>query len=200
MEKFKLVYVDVTWLSRERDKYVWEDRYMRPWDEIIGRIYLLKAHDEIEDRNYATALEDFEQALILFSKDKVRQDYYYHALADKSLVQSFLAQYEAALSTLDQACTTPDESDRTTMLSNRGAMLVLAGKFSDALNVIQAQLAQDMQDSNLRFTLATCLLHMERYNEAVVAYEQAIADARYVHDDRGLMAARQRRQPDWVDL
>jgi hypothetical protein len=32
-------------LSEERDKYVWQDRDSRPWDEIIGRMYLLKANE-----------------------------------------------------------------------------------------------------------------------------------------------------------
>jgi len=195
------VYVDVMWLSWERDKHVYEDFYNSSWDEIIGRVYLLKAHDEIEeDNNYTTALADFEQALVLFSKEKVRQDYYYRALADKVLVHYFLAQYIEALSTLNQALATPDKPDRATMLDNQGAMLVLAGKFSDALNVLHDQLDQDPQDSNLQFTLATCLLHLERYDEAVIIYEQAIADARYMHDERGLTAARQRTQPDWADL
>ena len=57
-----------------------------------------------------------------------------------------------------------------------------------------------MQDSYLRFTLATCLLHMERYSEAIAAYEQVIAKEGRLENDAGLIAARQGRQPDWASL
>ena len=40
MGRLQLVFLET--LSEERDKYVWEDRDSRPWDEIIGRMYLLK--------------------------------------------------------------------------------------------------------------------------------------------------------------
>jgi hypothetical protein len=43
METLKLVRFE--WHPWERDKYIWEDLYASSWDEIIGRMYLLKAHD-----------------------------------------------------------------------------------------------------------------------------------------------------------
>ncbi len=46
METLKLV--RLYWVSQERDKYVWEDFSYASWDEIIGRVYLLKAHEAIE--------------------------------------------------------------------------------------------------------------------------------------------------------
>jgi hypothetical protein len=52
----------------------------------------------------------------------------------------------------------------------------------------------------LQFTLATYLLHMERYPEAIAAYEQAIAQGCYEGWNEGLIAARQGRQPDWDSL
>src|SRR5437899_2220658 len=131
MEMLQLVYVQ--WLSHEREKYIWEDLYTHSWDEIIGRMYLLKAHQSIERCYYQDALTDFEQALSLLAKDGVRRSrgYYARALADKALVQCFLAQYDVALATLDQALAVSDESDRDDMLNNRGAILVLVGAFEE---------------------------------------------------------------------
>lgn len=200
MEILQLVYVQ--WLSHEREKYIWEDLYTHSWDEIIGRMYLLKAHQSIECRYYQDALTDFEQALSLLAKDgiSIRRGYYARALADKALVQCFLAQYDTALATLDQALTAANESDCNDMLNNRGAILVLVGAFEEALNTLHTQLEQNPRHSWLRFTLATCLLHLERYQEAVVAYEQVIAENGRLQKDAGLIAARHGQQPDWANL
>jgi tetratricopeptide (TPR) repeat protein len=205
----KLVYF--TWLSEERDKYIWEDLYDSSWDEIIGRMYLLKAnastrrvfclissHEEVENGNYQEALADFEQALLLFAKDDVISSYYVNAMSDKALTQCFLRHYEAALETINQTLAMSPNNDD--ILDNRGAILVLAGAYSEALDVIHAQLEKNPQDSYLRFTLATCLLHMERYSEAIAAYEQVIAKEGRLENDAGLIAARQGRQPDWASL
>ena len=205
----KLVYL--TWLSEERDKYIWEDLYNHPWDEIIGRMYLLKANastrrvfylirsnEEVKGCHYQDALADFEQALLLLAKDGVRNSYYVCALSDKALTQCFLGHYEAALATINQALTMSHNDDD--ILNNRGAILVLAGAYSEALDVLHVQLEKNPQDSYLRFTLATCLLHMERYSEAVAAYEQVIAKEGRLENDAGLIAARQGRQPDWANL
>ena len=86
------------------------------------------------------------------------------------------------------------------MLNNRGAILVLVGAFEEALNTLHTQLEQNPRHSWLRFTLATCLLHLERYQEAVVAYEQVIAEDGHLQNDAGLVAARQGQQPDWTNL
>jgi len=191
------------WLSEERDKHVWEERYSHPWDEIIGRMYLLKAHNSVFDKDYGTALADFEQALVFFAKDGVDQVYYARALADKALVQCLLAQYQAALATIDQAIAVSDPShqfDQMTMLNNRGAILVLVGAFPNALNMLSTQLDKDPKDEDLLFTLATCLLHLERYHEAVVAYEQVITKDSHRGEDQGLVAARLGQQPNWTDL
>jgi tetratricopeptide (TPR) repeat protein len=199
METLKLVRLD--WLSQERDKHVWEDHSWASWDEVIGRMYLLKAHESIEEgHHYADALIDFEQALLLLAKDGVRREYYAHALADKALAQCFLGQYEVALSTIDQALAIVEPHDRDPMMNNRCAILVLAGAVSDAEDLLQARLDQSSKNSNLRFTLATCLLHLERYDDAVIEYEQAIAEDRYLRDERGLDAARRGQQPDWLTL
>ena len=200
LEILQLMYVQ--WLSHEREKYIWEDLYAHSWDEIIGRMYLLKAHQSIECRDYQDALTDFEQALSLLAKDdlSIRRGYYAHALADKALVQCFLGQYDTALATLDQALAVADESERNDILNNRGANLVLVGAFEEALNALHTQLEQDPRYSWLRFTLATCLLHLERYQEAVVAYEQVIAERGCLQNDVGLVAARQGLQPDWANL
>ena len=81
------------------------------------------------------------------------------------------------------------------MLKNRGAILVLMGAFSDALKTLSLQLDKDPKDEWLRFTWATCLLHLERYQEAVVAYEEAIAkNSSWPRE--GLAAARLGQQPD----
>lgn len=197
MEMLKLVWL--IWLSQERDKHIWEDLYEYSWDEIIGRMYLLKAHGSVENKQYADALADFEQALLLLAKDGVRKEYCYHALADKALTQCFLERYEAAFSTINQALALAKPQDRDLIVNNRCAILVLNGAFSDALDLLQARLDQDASDTDLRFTLATCLLHLERYDEAVAAYEQALADG-YSHDKRGLEAARRGQQPDWMKL
>lgn len=77
---------------------------------------------------------------------------------------------------------------------------MLTGAFEDALKQLQARLDQHPEDNDLRFTMATCLLHMERYDEAVVAYEQAMAKDSYLDDDRGLKAARRSQQPEWANL
>jgi len=137
---------------------------------------------------------------LLFAKDDVRGGYYARALADKALVQCFLTQYDAGLATLDQALAVADKSYHKMMLYNRSAILVLVGAFSEALNMLQARIDQNPQDTSLRFTLATCLLHMERYSEAVVAYEQVIAKEGRLVDDAGLIAARRGQQPDWANL
>ncbi len=199
MEILKLVCFN--WLSQEREKHVWEDRGYPSWDETIGRIYLLKAHEIIEeDHRYADALTDFEQALLLLAKDGTRKEYYSRALADKALVQCFLTQYEAALSTIDQVFALTEQDDHNSMTDNRCAIHVLAGAFSDALELLQARLDQSPKDSNLRFTLATCFLHMEQYDDAIATYEQVIAEDRYYYDDKGLKAAYRRQQPDWDNL
>ena len=197
MDMHQLVYVE--WISHERTKYIWEDLGEHPWDEIIGRIYLLKAHESVEESRYEDALTDFDQALSLLAKGDAR-DYYARALADKSLVQCFLGQYDTALATLDQALAIDTRSYQDLMLSNRGAILVLVGAFSEALNTLHAQVERHPRESWHRFTLATCLLHMERYSEAVAAYEQVIAQDGRLYDDAGLIAARQGRQPDWANL
>jgi tetratricopeptide (TPR) repeat protein len=149
METLKLVRLD--WLSQERDKHVWEDHSWSPWDEIIGRMYLLKAHEAIEEsRHYADALIDFEQALLLLAKDGVRREYYSHALADKALAQCFLRHYEVALSTIDQALAIVKPHDRDPIMDNRCSILVLAGAFSDAHDLLRVRL-----DQSPRLSLST---------------------------------------------
>jgi tetratricopeptide (TPR) repeat protein len=201
MNMLKLVCLD--WLSQERSKYVWEDCSYSPWDEVIGRMYLLKAHEVIEESHrYADALLDFEQALLLLAKDGARKGYYARALADQALVQCFLAQYNAALSTLDQALALAalDDDDCDLMMNNRCSMLVLAGAFSDALNLLHMRLNQSPNDCSLRFTFATCLLHLERYEDAVAEYECVLKEEKYLYEEKGLKAARCGQQPDWADL
>ncbi len=210
----KLVYL--TWISEERDKYIWEDLYDHPWDEIIGRMYLLKANqstrriyhlirdnEEVEGSRYQDALADFEQAVLLLAKEGVDKSYYVRALSDKALTQCFLGQYDAALATIDQALAVSHKSAdyyRDDMLNNRGAILVLTGAYSEALNALHAQLEQNPQDCYLQFTLATCLLHMERYPEAIAAYEQVIAKEGRLENNAGFIAAHQGQQPDWANL
>ena len=196
----KLVYLD--WISEERDKYVWEDRYRRPWDEIIGRMYLLKANDALEEDHYADALTDFDQALALLAKDGIRQkEYYCCALTDKALALCFLEQYATALSTVEQALSVADPFYRSSIEDNRGSILVLNGAFSEALDVLDARLKQSPKDNCLLFTRATCLLHMERYDESITAYEQARAEDKSLEDNNeGLESARQHQQPDWDEL
>jgi tetratricopeptide (TPR) repeat protein len=197
VEEVQLVFLQP--LSEERKKYIWEDIYSHPWDEIIGRIYLLKANEALEEERFVDALADFEQALVLLSNDGVDQKYYVRALADKALVQCFLARYEAALATIDQALPVVGQFYLDSILENRAAILVLVGAYADALNALSAQLDKDPENECLRFTLATCLLHLERYHEAVVAYEQAIAEDSSLRRE-GLAAARLGQQPDWANL
>jgi tetratricopeptide (TPR) repeat protein len=197
VETLQLVCLErVSW---ERDKHVWEDRGSRAWDEIIGRMYLLKANDALDDEDYATALADFEQALVFLARDGVDQSYYARALADKAFVHCFLGQYETALEIVDQALPMTNRFYQDAMLDNRGAILVLVGAFSDALNILSTQLDKNPKDDFLRFTWATCLLHLERYQEAVVAYEQVKASHSHLGDE-GLVAARLGQQPDWANL
>jgi tetratricopeptide (TPR) repeat protein len=126
-------------------------------------MYLLKAHESIEEgRHYADALIDFEQALLLLAKDGVRREYYAHAFADKALAQCFLGQYEEALFTIDQALAIVKPQNRDPIIDNRCSILVLAGAFSVAHDLLRVRLDQSPKDSDLRFTLATCLLHLER--------------------------------------
>jgi tetratricopeptide (TPR) repeat protein len=212
--EFQLMFLSS--LSWERDKYVWQDFHDRPFDEIIGRMYLLKANEALECEEYVDALAYFEQGLVFLAKDGVGRRFYVRALADKALVQCFLAEYEAALATIDQALAVSDKSDehgnggpyqynkvhehdRDAMLENRGAILVLMGAFSDALKTLSMQLDKNPKDKWLRFTWATCLLHLERYQEAIVAYEEAIAEDSSLRRE-GLAAARLGQQPDWADL
>jgi tetratricopeptide (TPR) repeat protein len=202
MDMRQLVYL--TRISEERDKYIWEDMYCRSWDEIIGRIYLLKANGRFENKYYKDALAAFEQALSLFAENGVNKEYYFRALADKALVQCFLGEYDTALATFDQTLTMRYSSDKfyhDIMLNNRAAILVLTGAYSEALEALHKQLERDTENNNeLLFTLATCLLHMERYSEAIAAYEQVIAQRNFLKRDEGLIAARQGRQPDWANF
>ena len=202
MDMHQLVYL--ARISEERDKYIWEDMYCRSWDEIIGRIYLLKANGRFEKEYYKDALAAFEQALSLFAENGVNKECYFRALADKALVQCFLGEYDTALVTFDQTLTmrySSDEFYRDIMLNNRAAILVLTGAYSEALDALRKQLERDTENNNeLLFTLATCLLHMERYSEAIAAYEQVIAQRNFLERDEGLIAARQGRQPDWTNF
>jgi hypothetical protein len=102
METLKLVRLE--WISAERDKYIWEDLYSCSWDEIIGRMYLLKAHSAIEETRHKDALTDFEQALVLLAGEDVKKEYYYRALADKALAQCFLGRYDGPIDLLDDPC------------------------------------------------------------------------------------------------
>jgi len=175
-------------------------------------MYLLKAHESVEDKRYQDALADFEQAVLLLAKDGARKSFYARAQADKALTQCLLGQYDAALTAIDQALAVPYKpveyyshyeyykSDYDDMLRHRVAILVLVGAYSEALDALHAQLEFNSQDSSLRFTLATCLLHMERYPEAVAAYEHVIAQDGCLEKDAGLIAAHQGRQPDWANL
>ena len=72
METLKLVCLD--WISQERDKYIWEDLYAYSWDEIIGRMYLLKVHAQAANGHYEAALFDLEQALSLFMLNSLSSD------------------------------------------------------------------------------------------------------------------------------
>ena len=58
METLQLVCLQ--WISEEREKHIWEDLYSRPWDEVIGRMYVLKAHHTMARCGYEAALADFE--------------------------------------------------------------------------------------------------------------------------------------------
>jgi tetratricopeptide (TPR) repeat protein len=101
---------------------------------------------------------------------------------------------------MDQAFAMVEQPYSDTMMDNRCAILVLAGAFSDALKLLEARLDQFPQDNYLRFTQAPCLLHLERYDDAITTYEQVITKERYYYDDEGLKAARCRQQPDWDNL
>ena len=70
------------------------------------------------------------------------------------------------------------------------------GEFARALGLA---LEKDPKDEWLRFTWATCLLHLERYQEAVAAYEEAMAK-NSSWPRQGLEAARLGQQPDWAGL
>ena len=162
-------------------------------------MYLLKAYDTMSNAGYKASLADFKKALALLAKDEVRQDYYACALNDKALVLCFLDKAKAALELIDQALAISDRSTRKLILANRGSILVLAGAYEEALQTLTAQLMEDPEDENLRLTQATCLLHMERYEEAIAAYEKASAKGdRWA--DEGLRTARLGKQPDWDAL
>jgi tetratricopeptide (TPR) repeat protein len=199
MALLKLVNLD--WHSQERSKYVWEDCHDSSWDEIIGRMYLLKAHEAIDaDCRYTDILLDFEQALLLLARDGVRESYYALALADQALVQCFLAHYDVALSVIDQAIALAPSDEHDQMMNNRCSILVLAGAYPDALNLLYSRLDQEPKEYSLLFTLATCLLHLERYDEAKIAYEQVMKNEWYLYEEAGLNAARCGQQPDWDNL
>jgi tetratricopeptide (TPR) repeat protein len=197
METLQLVCLE--WISEEREKRIWEDLYVRSWDEIMGRMYLLKANDTMVKISYEAALADFEQALVLLPKDGVEQSYYMRALNDKALAQCFLGEAEVALATIDQALAVKDQSYQDIVLTNRGAILVLTGTYSEALEILSQQLKNNPKDCCARFTLATCLLHMDRYKEAIDAYEKVIAEGLYLGNE-GLEAARLGKQPAWDNL
>jgi|GEM_PF-2191744 tetratricopeptide (TPR) repeat protein len=204
METLQLVCLH--WISEERDKYVWEDLYVHSWDEIIGRMYLLKAHSILEQTRhqrqrvyYKEALTALKQALTLLAKDEESEEYYYRALADKAVVQCYLGRYESVLSEIDEALSKLGDFYQSILKSNRAAVLVLTGMFAQALTLLEQELHEHPEDTDLQVTRATCLLHLERYDEACAAYEQAEKDYN-LPDKRGLLAARQHRQPDWGEL
>ena len=204
MEMLQLVYLD--WISIERDKYVWEDLYARSWDEIIGRMYLLKAHSIIEQTYperqrsyYKEALTAFKQALTLFAKNKESEDYYYRALADKAVVQCYLGRYDSVLADIDEASSKLGAFYQSILTNNRAAALVLTGAFAQALTLLEQELREQPEDTYLQLTRATCLLHQKRYDDACAAYEQLEKHSN-LPDKRGLLAARQHRQPDWNEL
>jgi tetratricopeptide (TPR) repeat protein len=194
METVKLVCVD--WISVEREKYIWENLYVHSWDEIIGRMYLLKAHSAIEKHAYEDALLAFEQALILLAKPDVDREYYYRALADKALVLCFLKQYTTALTLLTEARANLDAFYQDILIMNQAAVLVLTGAFSEALTLLEQEAPKYPDNDGMRFTMATCLLHLKRYAEAITAYEQ-VEKQGYFRGKSGLEAARQHRQPNW---
>jgi hypothetical protein len=43
-------------------------------------------------------------------------------------------------------------------------------------------------------------LHLERYDDAIAAYEQVIAEDKCYYGDAGLKAARRRQKPNWDDF
>jgi tetratricopeptide (TPR) repeat protein len=193
---YKLVSLD--WISEERHKYIWEDFYSRSWDEVIGRIYILKAHCAVGDDDYRQALEAFKQALKLLARPAVTRDYYYRALADTAIVHCYLDQASVALPMMDEALANIGKLYGGSLEANRAAILILTGAFSEALALLEQQLEEnsDLDDyADLYLMKATCLLHMERYDEACIEYER-IATTSYSSSE-GLEAARQRRQPDW---
>jgi tetratricopeptide (TPR) repeat protein len=199
MNMYKLVCL--CWISEERDKYIWQDFYIRSWDEIIGRVYVRKAHCAVEEKNYQEALEAFEQALTLLARPRVTREYYYRALADTALVHCFLGHAALALPMVDEALASMDTFFHGSLKTNRAAILVLTGAFAEALALLEQKLGEDSQsdeDADLHLIKATCLLHMERYDEAYAEYER-IAGTSY-RSSEGLQAARQRRQPDWCSV
>lgn len=173
--------------------------YCKPWDEIIGRVYLLKAHCEREKAEYAKALPAFEQALALLAGHG-DQEYYYRALADKALVQCMLDQSAPALAMLDEASANLSGDFFASPLKvMRAAALILTGAFAEALAFLDEELGASADDDDLTMSRATCLLHMGRYDEALAAYIWLEKNS-YLPDTDGLEAARQRRQPDWESL
>ncbi|HLZ58129.1 MAG TPA: tetratricopeptide repeat protein [Ktedonosporobacter sp.] len=204
MEIIKLVWLD--YLSIERDKYIWEHLYARSWDLIIGRIILLKAHysDDYED-----ALDAFDDAIEYLQKAVDGHGYSERAMNDKAITLCRLEQYEQALATIDQALEQIKARDEfirrdyiTEIMKNRAAILILNGKYDEALESLQALLKQEPEDSLLQFNLAACLLRQEKYDEALVAYKQfkKLTQRRDINYDPGLEAAKLRQQPDWEEL
>jgi tetratricopeptide (TPR) repeat protein len=199
---FKLVGLHL--ISEERTKYVWEDFDCRPLNEIIGRIYLLKAHEELnqpwstmldKDR-YTNALALFERALASLAEPGVNEEYYYRALADKAVLQCLCGQARSAVALFEKACAYLTSFYHTELKLNLAAALVLDGAFVQALALLDQELDETCDRKSLILIRANCLLHMERYDEAIVAYER-LHDKHELLDSRGLEAARQHRQPDW---
>ncbi|HEY1351333.1 MAG TPA: hypothetical protein VGF67_17060 [Ktedonobacteraceae bacterium] len=199
---FKLVCMH--WISAERTKYVWEDFSIRPIDEIVGRMYLLKAHDEVDDARfdkarYTKALSLFERALASLTEPAVNKDYYYRALADKALAQCLLGQTGAAVALFEEAYTNLSEFYHFELKVNWAAALVLSGACAQALALLDQEPHKASDREDIMLIRAACLLQMERYDEAIVAYEQIHRNYR-LHNSRGLEAARGHRQPDWDHL
>jgi hypothetical protein len=80
---------------------------------------------------------------------------------------------------------------------------VLAHGLQKSRDTLQDHLNNENQlttKSELRFTLTACLPHLERYDDMIVAYEQAIAEKSDLHDEGDLNAARPSQQPDGLTL